>query len=169
VSDVASGWTGEPATGADPSTSATPSSPLPPTTKPLRCSSANFAVISNFRKNFFFLIFCSQKSLRKSCCLQFPVLELVPYERGDKSCPNGKAAMMRAFNAYTLNKQQNANLGHALRLADPKVQKNLLKDAVTFFYSLIFHFSCSIAVLRPVLPQRPRNSKFKKLKNYQFF
>jgi len=49
----------------------------------------------------------------------------------DKTCEVSTTAL-KAFNAYTMYKQQNINLGNKINYNDAGVQKNIAKDAVFF-------------------------------------
>jgi len=53
----------------------------------------------------------------------------VEFDKKDKVCEVSSTAL-KAFNVYTMNKQQNYNLANTVNFNDAKVQKNIAKDAV---------------------------------------
>jgi len=60
----------------------------------------------------------------------------VEYDKNNKTC-GATSAALRAFNIYTMNKLQNAKLGHKINFNDVKVQKSIAKDAVYLLFSAI--------------------------------
>jgi len=63
----------------------------------------------------------------RGCCQSKPK-DLVVMEKKDKTCKVSVAAL-RAFNVYTINKQQNFDY-NTIDFNDALVQKNIAKDAV---------------------------------------
>jgi len=55
----------------------------------------------------------------------------------DKTC-KVSAAALKAFNVYTINKQQNFNRDNTVDFNDATVQKNLANDAVRNFFKCYF-------------------------------
>jgi hypothetical protein len=58
-----------------------------------------------------------------------PRIDLVVLDKKDKSCPNPNA---KAFNSYTMNKQQKTINNNDVSFNDAGVQKALASDAVSY-------------------------------------
>jgi len=65
----------------------------------------------------------------RKCCKSKPK-DLVALVKKDKTCGVNTVAL-RAFNVYTINKQQNFKLDNTVDFNDATVQKNIEKDAVS--------------------------------------
>jgi len=64
----------------------------------------------------------------RKCCKSKPK-DLLVMGKKDKTCKVSVAAL-KAFNVYTINKQQNFNRDNTLDFNDVTVQKNIATDAV---------------------------------------
>lgn len=89
-------------------------------------------------------------------CCKPPRKDLISINPKDKSCPG---ANNKVFNNYFLNKQQNPNADFAIQYSDAKVQKALIKDAVS--YIIFLHILLLIVTMCPnsVLPIATSSNK----------